>query len=421
MENEDMSFVQEAVQASFGLFVQNQDLARLAIDIHDFGKKYSAAFDDVADQKHSKLMRQCEALYDFIKIDCMTQTDQDVFYNMLDAYLNSIPVNADQVIKISSDIEVSIYFDPKPEMVDLAFASLSKNLIKFGLLERLLLISRRDYQSRNYDDPVFSIREPEKKLENLFYWLADLDDQHLFSSIGSPLLEHAFENIPFDNLCCVHAIAIDVCRRQEKIRVSQRSAEYPISPMVLWMGENQYRVAKSVLSGSWSSKFHGNYIDDFRKLFPELLDISNAMVLRSHDPSWDALYCLKRDFGVTPDQECIDIMNGRYNSTAYAPTNGGLGSLIMYSLAYGEDIVGDSWNTPKGGTSVECLSNVTQGLRRLGGEPDQQVLDRLAPIALSHLQEGDALGWIEDSSLFRPYLNASKKYQGLRLQQDLGM
>lgn len=415
--------VQAAVEATFPLFEQNKDIPLLVLRIAEFSAQHIDAFRQVTSPAHPKLMKQADNLYAFIRKDCQDLTDMDAYFALMTACLKDIPLSPNIFDELIREL-----FSPKFEYLtdDLRstfLQGLADNLISFDTLGICHAAAASSLTLRAPDQLVFDSSDQEKNTMELLHWICDSNDPLVFEILGEQALSHIFTKGQWSPVFDPASIALWTCIDHENRRVAgnlRNNRDDPQSKMVGWFERNQDLVVASVIQGTWSTKYHPNHIAKLHTHLPQLQGIATAMTLRSFDQRPAFLLDLMSKSATAPDKECIAIQVGEYNTLPGTATASGLEALMAYSLVYG-DVIGDRWFTLEDTNPVEILMSAIETVGKHGEVIDQVAFETLATRSLSALRRTDDVGKIMRNELLKPFLRTHRHFQGIRLEQDLGM
>jgi hypothetical protein len=241
-------------------------------------------------------------------------------------------------------------------------------------------------------------------------------DDLFFQHFYAPFLSHVFSlrgMAPSYN-----PIALCLFGSEQGIKKDAYSEEGS-NPTKNWLASHQSDVAQAILAHSWHGKFNSKLVEKMEILGPAFIEITHAITLRAHNLSCRSLVDLQRDYGVSPDEECIRILKGAYNSTPGVPEEWHLRALMVYSLMH-ENVLGDDWNPPEEVNPVSFVEICVKEVEKFD-QVNQHALDSIAIKALSLLTIKHSIDWISTSEVFKPYLRKHRHFQGLRLEHGLGL
>lgn len=415
--------VQAAVEATFPLFEQHTDIPLLVQQMAEFSAQHIEAFSLISSPAHPRLMTQADNLCAFIRKDCQDLTDLDGYFLLMASFLRDIPISPNVFDEIGREFFSTKFEYLTDDIRRAVLEALAHNLISFNTIGVYHTIAEAKSEPRTPDELSFTPSDQERHTQELFHWIADSDDPLVFEVLGEKVLAHVFSLPAASPVYDAASLALWICIDHEKRRVegnNRNNRDEPQSPMVGWFLRNQADVASSVLRGTWSTKYNPNQIRNLTTHIPQLSDIAAAMTLRSFDQKPAFLLDLRKARGIAPDRECIAIQKGQYNANAMTPTASSLESLMAYSLVY-EDILGDDWRTPSSENPVVILLEALEVVEQHGGCIDQAVLEKLATRTLNAMKQGDDVEQILKSDVLKPFLNKNRNFQGIRLENDLGM
>lgn len=423
MTDTSVDAVQLAVQATFPLFAQNKDMALLARQMAEFKVVHGGAFSQVESPFYAKLLDQVENLFGFLRHDCQDLTDLDGYFAIMSAFMREIPISPnifDEVVGELFSSKVDFLSEDDRRSV---FQCLADNLTTFNTLENFSRVAMTSVRNRTPDQLLFEMSVQERHTQELLHWIAASDDPLVFEVLGEQVLSHIFSGSTMGPAYDPASMALWICIDHEQRRVAsneRNNRSDPQSPMVGWFERNQSAVVATILQGTWSTKYHPKHISKLTTHLPALTEIAKAMTLRSFDQKGDFLLAFRKTYGEAPDAECIAIQAGRYNEPPDTPTANSLESLMAYSLVY-EDILGDEWNAPDTRSLADILIYAIEAVEKHGLAVNQSVLEKLATRSLDALRRDDDVSAILRNNQLKPLLNGNKRFQGIRLEQDLGM
>lgn len=413
MSSDDCRAGVEATYAIFANPTQGKAFERALVD---FGETYRPAFDNVGHESHEKLMRQSSNLLASIQTACGRYTSTDLYLPVLDVYLRSVPLNVKQINEIMRDVCGDHFDQAPPAMREMILESLLRNVIDFKVFERQALIEQRSKTQIFSDQAAFFLGESEKVTGDIFYRAAEHDDDMFFKKFQEPLLEHVFSLRGMPTVYNPIALAIFASEQHFRAGIQYKDET---SPTQQWFITHQAEMVEAVLAHSWHGKFHVKFAQKLENLDPLFTPLVNAVKLRARDVRDWHLVELLHDHGIAPDPEAITILKGAYSAVPGSPMDCDLRALMVYSLIYG-DVLGDDWQAPKDVNPLELIENCWQ-LATSRNVIDQTALDSIVPRALSLLGRQHEIDWIMDCELFKPYLRKHRHFQGLRLEEGLGL
>lgn len=407
---------QEAVEVTFTIFAnetQGPDFEKALIA---FGETYRPAFDNVRHASFSRLMKQCDNLLGSIQTVCGRFHTPEIYFPVLEVYLGAVPLSIKQLKSMMIDIYKGHFEAAEQTQQDRILKKLLGNIIDFKVFERQAMIEQNSVANRFSDQAMFALSEAEKATSEIFYQAAEEDDEWMFEQFHKPLLDHVFSLRGMPAVYNPAALAIFASEQHFRTGVHFRDE---ISPTKQWFMTHQAETAQAVLAHSWQGKFHVKFAKKLDDLGPSFQELATAVKLRVRDMDPWHLVDLKHDHGVAPDAECITILKGAYNKNPGIPMDGDVLVTMLYSLIYG-NVLGDDWRTPKDTHPllliVSCIHLVESR-----NVVDPSALDSLVPRALSLLTREHDIDWIMESELFKPYLRKHRHFQGLRLEDQLGL
>lgn len=422
-ENQEITLVEQATQAMHGMFEQNTDLIKLASQMAEFSDSFLAAYDMVSDPGHERLMGRSRDLFSFIKNDCQHPTDMDGYFTMLTVFLRHIPICMKTMLDIGYDVFSTKFDFVDPALREPVLKAIVSNIINFKVLERYHEKICEEERPRFSNHLTHQKNDGENHLTEVLYWIAESESDQVFELLGAPLYAHIYALRNTSPAFNPAAIAIDTAMRHMTggQRTRDITEKFTVqSPTKDWLIGHQSEVEDSVMAGSWSIKYHCRYTAKLVSAAPELKDLANALTLRSRDNPPDLLIDLRKNHGLVPDRECLDILLGKYSQKPWSPAEGDLESLMVYSLVYG-NVMGSQWNAPGPVNPVEVLAGAIKEmeLRKLAVDP--VALSEIAERALSLLTPNHQVGWIADCEPLKPFLKSNRRFQVMRLEEGMGL
>ena len=419
--NDDLA--QRAVEASFTMFEQSTDRVLLARQMAEFNANHIEAFEDVTSPAYEKLLRQTENLFDFIRKDCQDLMDLDGYFSLLAAYLRDIPISIGIIDEIGREL-FSTKFDSLSERLkETLLQATLDNVVNYCVLHRCHTRASQQLSLRHPDNLAFDLSKEEDALQFMLNWVFSDDEPMVFSVLGEGLLAHIFSMRDSSPMFDAAAQALWLSADGERRRISSNSRNNlnePPSPVVDWLGRNQKLVAGHVLGGTWSTKYHPVLIERFKQCFPHLTQISDAMTLRSYNQERGFLLDLVANSSLHPDKECLDIHRGAYNETPMKPTKCSLEALIAYSLVY-KNVLGEDWIFDEENNPARQLKDAVDEVNKRGLTIRQDELTSLVVRAIEGLKRGGDVQWMLEEEIFKPFIRNNRRFQGMRLEDDLGM
>lgn len=423
MSDQQIDPVQSAVEASFPLFEQNTDMPLLMRRLAEFRVQHIGAFNQVSSPSHQRLMTQFDNIYGFIRKDCQDITDMDAYFVLITACLKDIPLSANIFDELIAEI-FSPKFEYLTDNIRKEFLDkLADNLINFDTLNTCHAISVASMTPRTPDCLLFETTKQERNTLELLHWIADSNDPLVFDIFGERVLSHIFKDTVCSPVYNPGSLALWICIDHERRRVSgnlRNNTSEKQSKMVEWFKNHEAMVASSVINGTWSTKYHRNYILHLKEYIPDLKGIEIAMTLRSFDQRPEFLLDLMHSRGVKPDHECIGIQIGKYDSVRNTSMRSGLQSLMAYSLVFENILEGLPLSVDEGGP-VDALIDALETVRKKGLVIDRVAFESLAMSALDAMGRHDDINKVLSNELLRPFLKKSRHFQGIRLEQALGI
>jgi hypothetical protein len=407
---------QEAVEATFTIFAnetQGPDFEKALIA---FGETYRPAFDNVRHASFSRLMKQCDNLLGSIQTVCGRFHTPEIYFPVLEVYLGAVPLSIKQLKSIMIDIYKGHFEAVEQTQQDRILKKLLGNIIDFKVFERQAMIEQNSVANRFSDQAMFALSEAEKATSEIFYQAAEEDDEWMFEQFHKPLLDHVFSLRGMTAVYNPGALAI--FSGEQHFRAG-REFQDETSPTKRWFMTHQTEMAQAVLANSWHGKYNMKFAQKIESLGPDFQVLTNALKLRARDMLDWHLVDLVHDHGITPDAECITILKGAYNKEPGTPMDGDFRVLMLYSLIYG-DVLGDDWRAPKDENPLSMIQHCVFAAESRN-VIDQNALDSIVPRALSLLTREHDIDWIMESELFKPYLRRHRHFQGLRLENGLGL
>lgn len=425
MTDAPVDAVQLAVQASFALFEQNSDMSLLARNMAVYSKQHAEAFRLVSSQHYPRLLRQVENLFGFLRDDCQKLPDVEGYFAIMSSFMKEMPITPNLFDKVVQELFSTKFDVLSYEGRRAVLQSLANNLTVFNTIENYAVsaASATTGTKRTPDLLFFEQSDQERHTHELLHWIAKSDDPLVFEILGEQVLSYIFSGIRAAPAYDPASIALFICIDQESRRVAsnkRNNLNEPRSLMVGWFERNQAAVASIIMRGTWSPKYHPNLIKKLTTDLPQLADIAKAVTLRSFDQKGDFLIEFRQTYGEAPDTECLAIQSGQYNSTPKTPTARGLEALMAYSLAYG-NVLEEDWVAPNEWSPSDLLIDALAIVREHGEVVDQVCLRKLAMRSIDALQRDANLDAILRHEDLLPYIKGNKRFQGMRLEQDLGM
>jgi hypothetical protein len=406
---------QEAIEATYGIFANPTQGPDFEAALRSFGETYRPAFDNVKHPKYDRLLKQSSNLLASIQDTIGHYVSPELYFPVLDIYLRSVPLTVSQLHVVLRGVRGGHFQAIAPAQQATVLHSLLRNVIDFGVFERQALIEAQRLP-RYADGDSYFLSEVEKVTAEMFHAGAKHRDDQFFQHFHAPFLSHVFSLRGMAQI--YNPIALCLFGSEQAIKL-ERFSEGESSPTKCWIASHHAEVVQAILAHSWHGKFNEKFVEKMDMLGPQFTEITNAITLRAHNLSSRSLVDLRRDHGVTPDEECIHILKGAYNTEPGVPEEWHLRALMTYSLMY-ENLLGDDWKTPEGSHPVTFVETCVRQVETFDSV-NPESLDSIALHALSLLTAQHSIDWVSTSEVFKPYLRNHRHYQGLRLCEGLGL
>lgn len=185
-----------------------------------------------------------------------------------------------------------------------------------------------------------------------------------------------------------------------------------------WLIKNEVRLVEFFKNG--------NLVVDFSESLAEQADLygysqfANVIRLRQLEYQPSEILENARHHGVHPDERCVELLEKKAGYAGIQSVLNSDAALMAYRLVN----IGDIKALGDGKMARHSFRLASVALTEQGLGPAPEMLDKakeMAAIIIERAVNHQGLEWMADVEYLQPVLLASKKYQGMRLESDLGL